>query len=515
MGQQLQRLRNYLSEDEENDKYVLETVVCETKTQLLSGRFIEINPKSISNGVQLPTPELIFLINADLNSLSFKTPRKATITNNLINKHLEAAWMKADNEIRNREKELHHCIEFFGRRGVIATMTYSLDNPPVYSDFNEAFRIICQNKEKDIYLYDKDKYIRAAKKFIAYLPLVRHLSEMQWLDSFLPENIFLYRGCSTQIRANVGDVMTICNYTSTSILKENAVMFAGSKGALLKFTGMLSGIPISQMSFFPREEEVLLFPFQTFEFIKIDNSKPILEITLLSRTKKAIEIFKKLNQYFPFHMDTLEKCYYIINETIFFDERQNSVYCFNSADLRKFGYKPPKIEHNTKLPTCHILVISQINHNQLEQLSANKFINFFVLIPNIQTLIDCLHNNKSVYMKSFLAQTDLYETITGVFKTGHIEIEKVPDDEVKQLIKICKNTDENATSFVLGDVIDLSFWYQYITKGFSKQTQTLMNVCITQKDWSTNRFLNDKYSKYTKNYQNIIREEFENIINFE
>lgn len=447
-------------------------------------RFIEFSTGAIQIGEQRPSYEFLqVLTNEQFNSKLLKTSE---------NKNFTVAWKKAMDLISNQEEKLKESINTFGKESVIAAMAYTLHDPPMFAEFNKFFRIHGNKQDFENNLETgTENREKAFLKFMPYLPLVRHLVNMQWKivslgkEQQLPLDIILYRGSELQLEAEVGKVFTICNFTSTSMNRQLAEMFTEKVGTLLKFTGYMSGIQMTQMSYFPGEEEVLLFPFQTFVVTEILQVGDKIEITLLSRTEQALEKFTHIDKLFPFQLDTLEKCFY----NLYDDE---TVYSFNSANLCQYNYTPSKVKNDTKLPDCHIIGITFGTFDLSTYPNSEYIMKLVVLIPNIQILINCFKENKKVYFKNYTAQFKVKQFDTGKFKINGVEINCFSNSDVQNLIRHCQRNDfvGNATSFVIGDDIDGVFWENFLKQGFPEHLSQQIKVCIVNLVWpgSENNF---------------------------
>lgn len=455
------------------------------KEKIRNERFIEKNLNSIKLGtIQSFTLEIL---NLDVNSILVKFALDLKFAN------FTKAWRSAKNEMSLNKIKLEKCIKTFGKENVIATLAYSSETPPIYECLNKSIRSLITNLEKIVHTENILKkfwfFIQLMKIFsnlTSFLPLIANLNELQLKTIALHvNNNFLYRGCIVKFAAQVGEVVTLCSYTSTSTDRDVAMPFTYACGTLLKFTGVVNGVELAEMSFYPHEKEVLLFPFQTFIVTEITQNGNIIEVTLLSQTEKVVEKFSQINRLFPFKLDIHANCSYnLINILL-----PNSEFCFTKNIFLQLGYSTESAQNDsTKLPPCHVLSFVHRFENIL-----NFKIDFF--IPDFKTLLNCYQENKIVYIKICTVKYDINEKNATKFKIGQIILTENPLTDTQSMIELCQKHDPKgvATSFVIGKNPDKQIWNNIFKKGLEDYLHDNIKIC----------FINETFLDLNQNAPNI------------
>ena len=384
---------------------------------------------------------------------------------------------------KNKEK-LKKYIATYGKENVIAAFAYSSEELPIYKVLNKSVRDLqtvmgnTMKNKNDVNFWSIMPIIKSLANSFLLSPLIAHLNDLQLKASFLPENDFFYRGCSVPFAAQVGKLVCIYEYTSTSTDYQVAKQFTQNCGTLLKFTGMINGVSLGELSYYPNENEVLLYPLQFFEVTEIVQNGNTTEITLSSITRKIIKLYELLDQLFPFQLKIQNNCAFRLEKVL----SKNDYYLFNCGHLRQYGYVPPTtLQSNTEqLPLCHIIGIAKRVHSNIATFKK------FYLIPNIQTLIDCCKQNKKVYIKDCFVKYELdYEDPTN-FDISAITLINFQNEfanfTVEDMIKHCQENDPTgvATSFVIGKGIEKHIWEQFFKNGFAEHFHNKVKVCIVK-----------------------------------
>ncbi|XP_046554212.1 NAD(P)(+)--arginine ADP-ribosyltransferase 2-like [Haliotis rubra] len=123
-------------------------------------------------------------------------------------------------------------------------------------------------KEGDIAKYDKS--------FQVFHYLLINAIEKIRLKQTLPE--YLYRGDEKIYSIEYGTDMSFPGYTSTSYKKSVAENFRNGTGTLIHLEGVKLGADIARLSVYPREEEVLIPPYESFKVTNVarDNKGPLI-----------------------------------------------------------------------------------------------------------------------------------------------------------------------------------------------------------------------------------------------
>lgn len=415
------------------------------------------------------------------------TPPKGLVK---ITSTLKNALAKASDEVDSCSRQTNmYLIEKFGRDCVIAARAYTLNEPPLYEKVNTNLRRLGDMCSRYHFLpYYSVGMPHMFQRFIGYGYLHHNLERLYQKTRPQFKDVILYRGCGVNFSAKINKVVTLCTYTSTSLNRQEAYKFGEKSGTLFKFTGMMRGVSLMEMSSFPAEEEILLFPFQSFVVSEKIKNGNFTEITLLSRTRKAMKIFEKLNKFFPFCLEILEKCLYLVIERenlnmikTFLNNEE--IYCFTGSDLCQFNYKPLFVNYYKSLPPCHIIVISEDTINVHSEPDSKDII----LLPNLQTLITCCKKNKKVFVKKIIVRfepNDLKQFEN--FEVGCVELWQNTLAKTQILIDYCQKKDplKTATSFVIGKDLSEIFWTNFLKNGFPKHLHKKMNICIVNEDFS-------------------------------
>ncbi len=404
-----------------------------------------------------------------------------------VDKALNSDISNGDKQKKSRKLELQKCIELYGHDAVIAAMAYSMADPElkVYNRFN---------------LYTKagsnlSSRFKASLIHADFVALFEHLVAMQEKAPLI-KSTTVYRGIQGQLKAFVGQVITLGHFVSTSVNQEVAMNFLKHSGNgktnntkyLLQYTGPLLGINMAPMSDFPDESEVLLFPYQSFVVSDIVQYDWYTLVKLHSQTENAVQMLTKIIAFYPdlaLSITSKQK----LAKTIFtiFDDQITSsnahFYMISSTDLKHFDsifdkttkskpLKKTQFYTDLKLPNAYIYVFRQIKFNELIQDNYNpngtpilKLITktirdnlelipyrdrfkicFTTLVPNIHLLIASMKTNEPIYCK---VETNVHCANQNIYTEPDCFLYTLSSEEVSHLCQICVKQDVNATSFII------------------------------------------------------------------
>lgn len=142
-----------------------------------------------------------------------------------------------------------------------ALICYTLEKPPVYRYFNSDSRKGFGGDGMDFPIL-MHLLSEGCRKILASLPKEERTKE-------------LYRGTSIPFTVQPGELVRFGSYTSTTHSAEIAEKFRrNASGTQFVITAKL-GAPITFLSAFPEEEEVLIPPYETFEVVTVEGTERI------------------------------------------------------------------------------------------------------------------------------------------------------------------------------------------------------------------------------------------------
>ncbi|KAM6293283.1 erythroblast NAD(P)(+)--arginine ADP-ribosyltransferase-like isoform 2-T3 [Porphyrio hochstetteri] len=137
----------------------------------------------------------------------------------------------------------------------IALMAYTLENPPLYKEFNAAVRDAGRSREQ---------YLQNFPYKVLHFLLTEALRALR--DAQPHQCYDVYRGVKNTFTAQPGETVRFGQFASTSLEKKCAEGF----GKATIFTvNTCYGVPIKNFSAFLGEEEVLIPPFEIFEVTSV------------------------------------------------------------------------------------------------------------------------------------------------------------------------------------------------------------------------------------------------------
>jgi hypothetical protein len=145
----------------------------------------------------------------------------------------------------------------------IALIAYTMKGP-LYKDFNAKLRLLKNASDW------KNVYYKSL-----YALLARSIHGIDNNPSVTPGYFYRAMSCRPEVlNFEVGDYIYPSQFLSCSVNKEVAVRFMGDEEAtLITFHGApLAACGIANHSVHPEEEEILVFPWSTFEVTKIHRS---------------------------------------------------------------------------------------------------------------------------------------------------------------------------------------------------------------------------------------------------
>ncbi|XP_072466438.1 ecto-ADP-ribosyltransferase 5-like isoform X2 [Notamacropus eugenii] len=163
-----------------------------------------------------------------------------------MNSNFDEAWVEAEN-IWKKKKSKNRMEMLFE----IAVIAYTLENPKIYSAFNEAVRKCCESREA----YMNNFHFKALHFYLTRAVQIMRRS---------CKNV--YRGVSVKVHREGAKEMRFGQFASTSLKEDKARSFAktsGSSGTLFKVY-TCEGASIEDLSFYPDEREVLIPPYEVF-----------------------------------------------------------------------------------------------------------------------------------------------------------------------------------------------------------------------------------------------------------
>ena len=163
----------------------------------------------------------------------------------------------------------------------LALISYTLEKPPLYKDFNRRCRNLTPATWEDF-----------PYKSLWYL-LTRALPKVA---SDPKDPRCYYRGVGVHFsdfsRFEKGNLIMFKSFTSTSVSKKKAVDFIGEKGGtLIEFQNKpLAGKGIKQHSVFADEEEVLLWPWSSYQVVNLTREGGLQKLVLKTAGPKSAEL---------------------------------------------------------------------------------------------------------------------------------------------------------------------------------------------------------------------------------
>jgi hypothetical protein len=145
----------------------------------------------------------------------------------------------------------------------IALIAYTMEGP-LYNDFNAKLRLLKNASDWKNFNYKS-----------LYALLARSIHGIDNNPSVTPRYFYRAMSCRPEaLNFEVGDYIYPSQFLSCSVNKEVAVRFMGDEEAtLITFHGgPLAACGIANHSVHPEEEEILVFPWSTFEVTKIHRS---------------------------------------------------------------------------------------------------------------------------------------------------------------------------------------------------------------------------------------------------
>jgi hypothetical protein len=145
----------------------------------------------------------------------------------------------------------------------IALIAYTMEGP-LYKDFNAKLRLLKNASDWKNFNYKS-----------LYALLARSIHGIDNNPSVTPRYFYRAMSCRPEaLNFEVGDYIYPSQFLSCSVNKEVAVRFMGDEQAtLITFHGgPLAACGIANHSVHPEEEEILVFPWSTFEVTKIHRS---------------------------------------------------------------------------------------------------------------------------------------------------------------------------------------------------------------------------------------------------
>ncbi|XP_078260743.1 ecto-ADP-ribosyltransferase 5-like [Rhinoraja longicauda] len=173
-----------------------------------------------------------------------------------------AAWLRASEEWQRRKLKVS-IPEGLLEEHVIAVLCYTLDQPPLYRNFNKAIRNYGVNDE----IYSKCFHYKS----LHYLLSVA-LSILQKSTWGPDPGTAVYRGMDRKVQVSEGINIRFGQFASTSLdIMQSISTFTNeeiSSNTLFNIT-TAHGVSIQNLSFFRTEEEVLIPPYEVFKVTKV------------------------------------------------------------------------------------------------------------------------------------------------------------------------------------------------------------------------------------------------------
>ena len=159
--------------------------------------------------------------------------------------------MKIDEYRRAYDKahEIKNSVDGLTRGECMAVTMYSLNDPMFYAKFNSD----CRNGSWQYYQVYSALLFSACRKLAQKYPVQQ----------------VLYRGLRAEASSPSSNQFFWPQFTSTSLDKGTAMKFSnGSTKTLLEFSSCRSGAKIEKLSVFGAEHEVLVLPFESFDYLE-------------------------------------------------------------------------------------------------------------------------------------------------------------------------------------------------------------------------------------------------------
>ncbi|NXT82056.1 NARE ribosyltransferase, partial [Zapornia atra] len=189
------------------------------------------------------------------------------------NKMYAEAWIKANAKWQSRKSQ----SSVLKREQAIALMAYTVDRPLLYKEFNAAVREAGRSPEE---------YLLNFHFKVLHFLLTEALRALWDAQSRRCHNV--YRGVGGIIfTAQRGQSVRFGQFASSSQDKKRAKKFGTDTFFSVK---TCYGVPIRKFSFFNKEKEVLIPPFEIFEVISVTHEGNSARIKLRSK-----DVYSKYN----------------------------------------------------------------------------------------------------------------------------------------------------------------------------------------------------------------------------
>ncbi|XP_072902454.1 ecto-ADP-ribosyltransferase 5-like [Hemitrygon akajei] len=174
----------------------------------------------------------------------------------------DTAWIRASEEWKYRKSEVS-IPEGLLEEHIIAVLCYTLDEPPLYRYLNQAIRNYGVSDE----VYSKCFHYKS----LHYLLSVS-LSVL-WNSTWsVAEGTEVYRGMDRKVQVSEGANIRFGQFASTSLdIMQSVSTFTDrdtDTNTLFNIT-TVHGVAIQNLSYFRREEEVLIPPYEVFKVVKV------------------------------------------------------------------------------------------------------------------------------------------------------------------------------------------------------------------------------------------------------
>lgn len=264
------------------------------------------------------------------------------------------------------------------------------------------------------------------------------------------------------------------------------------------------------MSEFAYENEILLFPYQSFIIVDIAQNGSYTIVKFYPQTEKAVMLLSKISLHFPDLAETLQlkTVLNFVDDTsqtkavfTLVDDTTSENYMISSTDLKHFSPSSKiKLKHTNfdpfSLPNSHIFVYRQlIDRNHKNFSLIKRVISFFpswaidlfevrfiTLVPNIYLLEASINKNSPFYCK---IQTEVYRDGQPKYTEEDCFLYRLSLAELNYLHNNCTSKDAHATSFIISKK-DFPQNRELFYQKFKKEDYSLIKVAHVDKHWDTN-----------------------------
>ncbi|KAK5603871.1 hypothetical protein CRENBAI_026455 [Crenichthys baileyi] len=213
--------------------------------------------------------------------------RVTPLLNREKNGEFKEAWLKAEQYYKTKWVN----TKILKKEEIMALHAYTLENPPLYAEFNKAVRMQkCQYKKKKFKFY--------ALHFLLTMAL-------RSLKSKAKQCITAYRRTKSKFKTAVNKKIRFGAFTSSSVGSYPPITF-GDQSCFEISTCF--GAEISQFSRFESEKEVLIPPYEVFKITDISYPKDLLPCKVVYKLTSTKYPCSNLNCAFPRMSGSKFKC---------------------------------------------------------------------------------------------------------------------------------------------------------------------------------------------------------------